>query len=252
MSAGVVPFVDVFTGSSAATWTLPAVADNAGQVRIIGNRGTANLSVTTTPATTIWTNQAGATIVIPPNSSRTLVSDGTYWYVDGPLDGLALGEQLITQNAPYTLTSQTAVQPIFNTGAGFVAILPGNYFFEGLVTLSSLSATSGAFGFALGAYYGLTIAGCAWDSVGNKAALSTAATPQATCNTAAANTAVVSATTGTDGWMRVRGKIRASTNGALRPEVSLGVAAAAVVGADSYFRLWTAGLAATTTVGAWG
>jgi hypothetical protein len=67
----------------------------------------------------------------------------------------------------------------------------------------------------------------------------------------AANTAIVTATTATVGWAKVWGKIRVNASGTLIPQVSLGVAAAAVVGADSYFRIWPAGASAVTNVGNW-
>lgn len=245
MTAGVKPFADIYTGSSTATWTLPPVSTTAGQMRTIINRGTANLIVAAAGSDSVFTNQAGTQVFIPPNCHRLFINDGTYWLVLGAADGTLTGEQLVTNTSTRTLTSQTAAQPIFASPASIV-LLPGSYFFESYLTLSSMSSSSGSFGFALGG----TIAGQSWNSFGNKAALATAATPQATANTAA-NTAIVTANTNTVGWARIAGKLRIATAGAITPQVSLGVAAAAVVGADSYFRIWSAGLATTTTVGTW-
>jgi hypothetical protein len=160
------------------------------------------------------------------------------------------GEQFITLTSTYTLTSQTAAQKLFNASSnGAVTLGVGTYFFECYFSLSSMSASSGAFGWDLTAGTA-TISGIAWDSVGNKAALATAATPQSTANTAA-NVAIVSATTNTVGWARIGGKVRVSVAGTVTPQVSLGVAAAAVVGTDSYFRIWGVGSNTVTTFGAW-
>jgi hypothetical protein len=164
----------------------------------------------------------------------------------------ALPDQFITLLSTYTLTSQTAAQKLFNSSTNGAINLPiGVYFFECMFDLSSMSSTSGSFGWTLAAGTA-TIAGVKWFSLGNKAALATAATPQSTVNTAA-NTAIVTATVNTVGWARTWGKVRISAEGTVIPQVSLGVAAAAVVGVDSYFRVWQSSLTPTTAVSStWG
>lgn len=158
-------------------------------------------------------------------------------------------EQLQTLISAHTLTSQQAAQQMFNASTnGAVTVQPGTYFFECFFTLSSLSSSSGSFGFALGGT--AAIAAQLWETEGNKAALATAASAQNTVNTAA-NTAIVTATTNTVGWARVNGKIRVTASGTVIPQVSLGVAAAAVVGTDSYFRIWSAGSSSVMTIGDW-
>lgn len=159
-------------------------------------------------------------------------------------------EQLITLTSTYTLTSQTAAQKLFNASANGAATLPvGTYFFECFFDLSSMSGSSGGFGWDLTAGTA-TIGAIKWWSTANKAALATAAAPQNTVNTAA-NTAIVTATTNTVGWARIAGKLRISAAGTVIPQVSLGVAAAAVVGVDSYFRIWRVGSNTVTTTGTW-
>jgi hypothetical protein len=164
----------------------------------------------------------------------------------------ALPAQFITLTTTYTLTSQTGAQKLFNTSTNGRITLPiGVYFFECVFDLSSMSASSGGFGWTL-APGTATIAGIKWYSNANKAALATAATPQSTMNTAA-NTAIVTSTTNTVGWAQIAGKVRISVAGTVTPQVSLGVAAAAVVGVDSYFRIWQASLTPTAvTQGTWG
>lgn len=164
----------------------------------------------------------------------------------------AQAQQFITLTSTYTLTSQTGAQKLFNTSTNGRITLPiGVYFFECMFDLSSMSASSGGFGWDLTAGTA-TIAGIKWFSVANKAALATAATPQSTLNTAA-NTAIVTATTNTVGWAKINGKVRISVEGTVTPRVSLGVAAAAVVGVDSYFYITQAATTATTvTSSTWG
>lgn len=173
-------------------------------------------------------------------------------------DGLILGdiEDNFTRSfgqgqilaAAYTLVSQTGVQQIFNGTTNGQILLPlGVYEFECQFTLSSMSASSGSFGFALGANNGLVIGSQLWTAFANKATLATAAQGYTTTNTTA-NTALTAAGTGTVGVAEVNGVFRVTTVGNLQPQVSLGVAAAAVVGINSYFRIWQRSTLSTDVV----
>jgi hypothetical protein len=180
--------------------------------------------------------------------------DGVVFYdtAIGSERGVRSDEQFITmQGGTFTLTSQTAAQKIFNnpTNGQLTVGAARTYQFEGAVTLSAMSATSGAFGFAIGGTATLTF--ISWMSDGNKAALATAGAAQSTYNVTAANTAIVSATTNTVGWFYVRGLIRINAGGTIIPQVSLGIAAAAVVGQDSWFRVWPIGSNIIRQVGNW-
>lgn len=148
--------------------------------------------------------------------------------------------QAIIADAAYTLTSQQAAQQLFAaTTNGEIFVPVGVYEFECQFSLSSMSASSGSFGFAIGVGQtgGATLDSQFWGSSANKATLATAAQGYQTWNTAA-NTALTAAGTGTVGAAVITGIIRVSTAGFIQPQVSLGVAAAAVVGKNSYFRIW--------------
>lgn len=178
--------------------------------------------------------------------------DGTCFYATAQASSRQVvdAEQFTTLTSPYTLTSQTAAQKLFNASTNGALTVQGStaYWFECFFTLSSMSASSGSFGFALGGT--ATLTSQMWETEANKAALATAASAQNTVNTAA-NTAIATATTNTTGWAKIWGKVRVNAAGTLIPQVSLGVAAAAVVGADSYFRIWPAGASSVTTAGNW-
>jgi hypothetical protein len=166
--------------------------------------------------------------------------------------GVIDAEQFISLTSAYTLTSQTAAQKLFNsTTNGALTVKAGtSYFFECFYTLSSMSGTSGSFGFAIGGTATLTSIG--WRSEGAKqTSLTTATTMQQTYNTTAANTTLVSAATTTGGIMRIRGIIRINAAGTIIPQVSLGVAAAAIVGTNSYFRITPIGTNTITNIGNW-
>ena len=162
--------------------------------------------------------------------------------------GAVLVDQFILLQATNTLTSQTAAQPLFDvTGSGQVTLVAGTYEFDCVFSLSSMSSSSGSFGFALGG--GATFTQYWWSNA-NKATLATAAGGQVTYNTAA-NTAIATATTATVGFALCGGIIIVTVGGTVIPQVSLGVAASAIVGVGSYFKIRALGGAAVTSSGNW-
>lgn len=164
------------------------------------------------------------------------------WVVDA--------EQYISLTGTYTLTSQTAAQKLFNTSTNWALTVKGatTYMFECFYSLSSMSATSGSFWFAIGGTATLTSIG--WDSFAVKWVL-TAVAWQSTYNTTAANTTLATAGTATTGYAKIKWIIRINAGGTIIPQVSLGVAAAAIVGANSYFRIWAIWTNTDTRVGNW-
>jgi hypothetical protein len=162
--------------------------------------------------------------------------------------GAVLVDQYTVLQATNTLTSQTAAQALFDvTGSGQVTLVAGTYEFECQFSLSSMSATSGSFGFALGG--GATFTQYWW-SLANKATLATAANGQVTYNTAA-NTTIATASTATVAFARIHGVVIVTVGGTLIPQVSLTQAAAAVVGIGSFFKIRALGSSAATTSGNW-
>jgi hypothetical protein len=277
-SAGII----VFTGTQNQTCVLATTAVPAGLDTLIINQSTGVVTVNAsgggtivtlgglttgiassalftataaTPTTTAGWNCQHLGIDITSGKILHVANTLTFAGTDGttatfsPVSSLVDGEQFCTLTTTYTLASSTGAQQLFNTSAlGAITLPTGTYFFDCFFSLSSLSASSGSFGFAFGGTAVLTAQ--LWYAEANKAALATAAAPQATVNTAA-NVALATATTNTVGWAHIWGKLRVGTGGTLIPSVSLGVAAAAVVGTDSYFRIWDVGAATVTTFGVW-
>lgn len=165
--------------------------------------------------------------------------------------GVLPAEHLIVLNATNTLTSQTGVQPLFDGGggpAGGALTLPvGLYKFECFFALASLSTSSSSFGFALG---GTAVKSEGWRANAVKAAFTTANTPQTTWNTGA-NTTLATASLVANGYAFIQGHMRITTGGTIIPQVSMTIAAAAVVQANSYFRCSAVGSTSTVTVGNW-
>jgi hypothetical protein len=164
--------------------------------------------------------------------------------------GVIMAEQIILLQAAYTLTSQTAAQKLFNTPTnGQVTLTAGTYEFECFYSLSAMSATSGSFGFALGGTAILTQFFYATAGKG-AAAVATATATQSTYNVAA-NTTLATASVNTVGFAQISGIINVSASGTIIPQVSLGIAAAAIVGIGSYFRIRPIGNTTVTSVGNW-
>ena len=192
--------------------------------------------------------------------SGTFEYDGTAAYVTTTSSqrGVILSDQFILQQGAYTLTSQTAAQKLFNpTTNGTVTLTAGTYAFDCAFSLSSMSATAGTFGFALGGgatftqYWTANARKVATltDTAGN---VTTATALTTTFNTAA-NTGltVVALSTATNAFANINGIIVVTVGGTLIPQVSLTQAAAAVVGIGSYFRIRPLGSSSVTNVGNW-
>lgn len=187
-------------------------------------------------------------------AAGTAEYDGDVFYATATTGnrGVIATQHFIVLTSSNTLTSQTAAQPIFDGGggpAGGAITLPvGTFFFECAFALTSMSATSGSFGFALGGTATITQS---WVANATKpAALTTATASNTTFNTTA-NTTLVTANVNTVGVAQIKGVIRVTAAGTVVPQVSLGIAAAAVVGTNSYFEVHQAGNSSVATVGDW-
>lgn len=161
-------------------------------------------------------------------------------------------EQWICNTSTYTLTSQTAAQKIFNSPSNGQVTVAGSttYQFECEYDLSAMSSTSGSFGFAIAGT--ATLSSIKFVALARKGTtLSTSAGAEITLNVIASNVALTAAGTTVTGVACIRGLCRVTTGGTIIPQVSLGVAAAAVVGVNSYFRIWPVGSDTAISVGNW-
>lgn len=176
--------------------------------------------------------------------------DGVVPYLtpSSTMRGVLTTEQYQCLSAAYTLTSQTAAQKLLNASSnGAVTLQIGTYQFECMFELTSMSATSGTFGFALGGTATFTQA---WTASAAMTPLATPLSPQLSYNTTA-NTALATAGTTSAGNAWIKGIIRVTVAGTVIPQVSLSVAAAAIVSTNAYFKVSPMGAAAVTNVGAW-
>lgn len=164
------------------------------------------------------------------------------------IDAAAARSAIVVLAAPYLLTSQTAAQKLFNHSAnGALTLDVGLYEFECVFGLTGMSSTSGSFGFAIGGTATFTQA---WHDLVTKGTMAVSGA-FAGWNTAAQAT-LTSNNTSTTAAARISGVLRVIAAGTIIPQVSLGVAAAATVIADSRFSITQIDVSPTfASAGAW-
>lgn len=169
--------------------------------------------------------------------------------------GVVNVEQFISLTSTYTLASQTGAQKLFNSTTNGALTVKGStsYFFECFYTLTSMSGTSGNGGFSvLGAGTATVTSAAFWATGLDNTTLTTGAAIGGSFTASATTTNnITTAATGTAVAVLIRGIIRINAGGTIIPSVSLANAAAAVVGVNSYFRIYPIGTNTTTNVGNW-
>lgn len=70
-----------FTGSAAASWTLPPLASRVGLEYLVKNRGSADLTIQRAGSDQLYTTSAVSSITVAAGGSAHIVNDGTYWDV---------------------------------------------------------------------------------------------------------------------------------------------------------------------------
>lgn len=157
------------------------------------------------------------------------------------------------QQATNTLTSTTAAQKLFNTSTNGALTIPvGVYFFEAMLYLLTMSATSGNGAFSLAGT--ATLNSFLYQVVGidSTTPLTGAAAQQLGAQANASAASMITATTGTGMLVSLRGTFDCTVTGTIIPSIALVTAAAAVVQAGSFFKCWRAATTSgNTTSGSW-
>jgi hypothetical protein len=220
------------------------------------------------------TNIGGTLYVTYPNSTRPSINfatsgtlrslpltgdmemDGTgklYFTHNDSERGVIPAYQFFKPNTAIALNSGiTTAQPIFNTITNGAVTLKSatNYVFEMLLYITGMSTTSGTFGIAFGG--AATITTIAWQTLGSKVNnIGTTASHQSTFNITTSNATLVTASAFATGYMRVWGNVRINAGGTFIPQITLGVASAASIQPQSYFRITALSAGSVDYIGNW-
>lgn len=71
----------IFSGTTAATWTLPAITGNTDLFYSIKNRGTVTVTITRAGSDNLYTTASVTTLVVNPGEAYQLSNDGSFWNV---------------------------------------------------------------------------------------------------------------------------------------------------------------------------
>jgi len=196
---------------------------------------------------------SGALLTAPEAGAFEMLDDTLYATPEAGNRGVMVAEHWIRQASSRVLTSTTAEQKLFNAVTnGALNLATGTYFFEGLASISGLSATSGNGAFdILGA--GTAVLGdVLYHSVGVDGNTATAATQTgSTMIQGQSPASMQTAGVGTTWNFSLRGTFEVTTAGTIIPSVSLVTAAAGTVAAGTYFKVHRVGAINAVSVGDW-
>lgn len=178
-----------------------------------------------------------------------------YGTTDAGNRGVIPVEHIIRAGATRTFTSNTNQQAIFSSPAsGTLTLETGAYLFEGLIAMTSMSATSGNGKFSLIGAGTATLGAILWQAYGGDvAAEGTAAAIGGSWHVIATQTAanVVTAGGGTSLCFLVKGTFEVTGAGTIIPSFAQTTSSAAVVSIGSYIKFNRIGSTSMTSVGQW-
>lgn len=176
---------------------------------------------------------------------RYYISDGTNVNKYSDLEQLASwlsSFRMARIAADRTLTSTTSEQTIFDAANDTLTLPTGTYLIDGVISLSTMSATSGNASFRLVGAGTAVTANVLIDNIGidgNTATIGTrTGSTQITNNSP---TSAVTAGTSTSMQLRIKGCFEVTAAGTLIPSLALVTANAAVVKAGSHLRFTRVG-----------
>jgi hypothetical protein len=210
--------------STSAGGGIIQTADASGDLALQG-AGVTGLTINANQKTII----ASTTLATP--SAGMVEYDGTAFYssMAASTRGVMPSEQIIVLTSTNTLTSQTAVQPIFDGGGGptngQVTLPIGTYQYELSFAMTNLETVSSGFGFNLG---GTATKTFSYNAAATKGInLLSGGTVSQTYGSAA-STQIGGPNTNPAGVAFITGIIRVTVAGTIIPQTSLTVASAAV------------------------
>lgn len=168
-------------------------------------------------------------------------------------------EHFVARTGTKTMTSNTSLQSIFGGGTGgltngaLTVDAATSYYFECLLSVTAMSSTTGNFGFSLSGGGTATFTSAGFFTTGyDNTTLTTPGSGGGVYNgTSAITTNIVIASTTTGAAALIKGIFRINGGGTIIPSIQLTTAAAAVIGADSWFKCYPVGTNTVVSVGNW-
>lgn len=220
--------------------------------------------VNTAPSFTAGTASAGTHPVINDGTLLTTTEHGALEHAGSALHftpsatsgarGIIPTIFFIRCNATRTLPNNTNENAIFDSPTnGRITLDTGTYFFDALMQVTSMSATSGN---ALIDWLGAGTATCgAWMwqylALDNTTPTNGATNQGAVRVTQDSAASIATAGTGTGLNVWAMGSFEVTSAGTLIPSIDLVTAAAAVIGIGSYFKCYRVGSDAVVSIGPW-
>ena len=198
---------------------------------------------------------AGTNLTSPANGSVEYDGNALMFTPSSTSRGAIPAVQFCALTASYTLTSTTALQKIFNTpsNGSLTVTASTRYMFEGLLSVASMSATSGNAKFDIIGAGNAAFTSTFWCAIGLDAttigsAVAVGGSGTAT-NVSSGN--IITAASGTAMFALLKGQFRVNTGGTIIPSIGLTTAAAAVVQPDTYFSCWPVSSSSAVSLGNW-
>ena len=206
---------------------------------------TANTWPKFTSGTLLTTAEAGAI---------ELDSNNFYGCTDAGNRGYIPVRHFIRCDSNRTLPNDTNENAIFNSPTnGRLTLETGTYLFNGMLWVSSMSATSGNLAIDVLGAGTATVAEWLWQAWGiDQGVITTAANRTGSFTTTQQSVAsVINAATGNSMGVQLEGTFTVTSAGTIIPSVTLVTAAAAVVNTGSYLIFERIGSASVVSVGQW-
>ena len=255
---------------SSGTDTLNISTESGTERMRIDSNGNVGIGITPTNASLLQLaagTTAKAPLELTSGPVRTTAEGGAFEYLTNvgyftPTNNnraVIATEHFVARTGTKTMTSNTSLQSIFGGGTGgltngaLTVDAATSYYFECLISITSMSATGGNFGFSIGGAGTATFTSAGFFTVGyDNSALTNPAAGGGIYNaTAAITTNIIPSQTGTGAAALIKGIFRINGGGTIIPSIQLTTAAAAVIGANSWFKCNPIGDNTVVSVGNW-